>query len=54
MADSFNLRRKEHKLHSMIKASHVYGKVLNFADLNLWVDDRSPDGVVEMQEAINL
>ena len=53
-ADAAAIRRKEDKLHSTIKASHVYGRVLNFAGLNLWVDDRSPDGVVEMQEAINL
>ena len=52
--DATAIRKKERKLHVLIKASGVYGMVLNFAGLNLWVDDRTPEGVVESQEAINL
>src|SRR6185312_10996793 len=42
----------ERKLHAAIKASSLYRKILNFAGLNIWVDDRTPDGFVESQEAI--
>jgi hypothetical protein len=52
--DSSAIRRKEQKLNSAIKNSSLYGMILNFAGLNIWVDDRTPDGVVEMQESINL
>jgi hypothetical protein len=48
------IRRKEQKLNSAIKGSSLSGMILNFAGLNIWVDDRTPDGVVEMQESINL
>jgi len=46
--------RFERKLHAAIKTSSLHGKVLSFAGLNIWVDDRTPDGVVQSQEAINL
>jgi hypothetical protein len=46
--------RFERKLHTAIKTSSLHGKVLSFAGLNIWVDDRTPDGVVQSQEAINL
>jgi hypothetical protein len=48
------VRREERKLHEAIKNSSLRGKILTFAGLNLWVDDGTPDGVVESQEAINL
>jgi hypothetical protein len=46
--------RVERKLHDAIKASPLYGKILSFAGLNLWVDDRTSDGLVTIQESINL
>jgi hypothetical protein len=46
--------RAERKLHTAIKNGPFYDKVLSFAGLNIWVDTRTPDGVVESQEAINL
>lgn len=46
--------RFERKLHAAIMASSLRGKVLTFAGLNLWVNDRTPVGIVESQEAINL
>ena len=46
--------RAERKLHDAIKASSLFDRVLTFAGLNIWVDARTPDGVVESQEAINL
>ena len=52
--DLLAIRGKERRLHALIKGSGVYGMILNFAGLNIWVDDRSPDGMVESQEAINL
>jgi hypothetical protein len=46
--------RAERKLHNAIKASPLFDRVLSFAGLNIWIDARTPDGVVESQEAINL
>jgi hypothetical protein len=46
--------RFERRLHTAIKTSSLNGKILSFAGLNIWVDDRTPDGVVQSQEAINL
>ncbi len=47
-------RRAERKLHDAIKAGPLFGKILSFAGLNLWVDDRTSDGLVMMQESINI
>jgi hypothetical protein len=44
----------ERTLHAAIKRSTLYGLVLSFAGLNIWVNARTPDGIVESQEAINL
>jgi hypothetical protein len=46
--------RIERELYDSIKASPLYGKILSFAGLNIWVDERTPDGVVVVQESINL
>jgi hypothetical protein len=46
--------RSERRLHDAIKAGPLYGKVLSFAGLNLWVDDRTSEGLVESQESISL
>jgi hypothetical protein len=46
--------RIERKLHDAIKAGPFFGKVLSFAGLNLWVDDRTSAGLVELQESISL
>ena len=48
------VKRVERKLHDAIKQSLLRGKILTFAGLNLWVNDGTPDGVVESQEAICL
>jgi hypothetical protein len=47
-------RRIERKLSDSIKASPLYGNILSFAGLNIWVDERTPDGLVVVQESINL
>jgi hypothetical protein len=46
--------RVERKLHDAIKGGPLYGKILSFAGLNLWVDDRTSDGLVMMQESISI
>ncbi len=48
------VHKVECKLHASIKNSSLFGSVLSFAGLNLWVDERTPEGVVEIQESINL
>lgn len=53
-ADPLATRRVERRLHDAIKASPLFGKVLSFAGLNLWVDDRTSDGLVMCQECVNL
>lgn len=52
--DARSARRGERELHDAIKASSLYGKILSFAGLNLWVDDRTLDGLVMLQECVNL
>jgi hypothetical protein len=47
-------RRIERRLHDAIKAGPLYDRILSFAGLNLWVDGRTPEGRVEMQESISL
>jgi hypothetical protein len=47
-------RRGERKLHEAIKAGPLYGKILSFAGLNIWVDEWTSDGVVMSQECVNL
>jgi hypothetical protein len=47
-------RRVERKLHDAIKGGPLYGKILSFAGLNLWADDRTSEGRVELQESISL
>src|SRR5579871_2294471 len=44
--------RIERKLHDAIRSGPFFGKVLSFAGLNLWVDDRTSEGLVELQESI--
>ena len=31
-----------------------FSRMNRFADLNLWVDDRTLDGLVKLQECVNL
>ncbi|WP_435007798.1 hypothetical protein P12x_005063 [Tundrisphaera lichenicola] len=46
--------RAERRLHSAIKSSPFFGKILSFAGLNIWVNERTSEGLVESQESINL
>ncbi len=52
--DARSARRSERKLHDAIKASQLYGKILSFAGLNIWVDKQTSDGLVMSQECMNL
>jgi hypothetical protein len=52
--DPEEVSKFERRLHDAIKRSSLHGLILSFAGLNLWVDERTPEGVVEMQESINL
>ncbi len=52
--DAQAVRRVERKLHDAIKAGPLFGKILSFAGLNLWVDERTADGLVMSQECMNL
>ena len=52
--DALAGRRAEKALHAAIKEGSFYGKILSFAGLLVWVDDRTSDGRVNSQEAINL
>ena len=52
--DPYAARRAERKLHDAIKAGPLSGQILSFAGLNLWVDDRTPDGSVMSQESISI
>jgi hypothetical protein len=44
----------ERRLHDAIKASPLHCKILSFAGMNLWVDDRTPDGLVKSQEFMSI
>src|SRR4051812_48944612 len=44
----------ERTLHEAIKSGPFFGKVLTFAGLNLWVDEWTSTGRVELQESISL